>query len=469
MNKEIIRTSVIIPVYNTKRYLRECIDSVLLQSQKEIEIILVDDGSTDGSSEIIKEYANNYPFITAIYQKNQKQGAARNAGARIASGEYIYFLDSDDYIDEKTLSECYKIAKKQDLDFLMFDAIEFSEEDINDAKEKDGMNYDRSNLSIENKVYTGVEFWEEFYSKSGVLTSVPLLYINNAFFKKNDLFFEENVFYEDCDWIAKIYEYAQRITYIPYKFYYRRYRVCSTVMMNYTDVHFHSCIVLLKKLLDMFIKSEDIKVQCMIEARTNEMIRKLTVIIKVYISENRLESMRSEFFSFLESMLQSEKYVFEKSEKLSNNIFVFINMICKYLHGNDDIEIKILTNCKIYVQQYIKKKLQNIPLMDEKYSIGIYGKGIMCQNLLSIYNQYIGEIRAKICFIETNIDKETVYQGYPVYNVNELNNLQLDFVVISSFKYKNDMIQNVLEYGKKGIIIQELPEIVRLIQNDFYN
>ncbi|MBT0881442.1 glycosyltransferase, partial [Campylobacter sp. 2018MI27] len=92
------KVSVIIPVYNTEKYLGECLDSVINQSLKEIEIICVDDGSTDNSLEILKEYAAKDNRITVLTQENLYAGVARNAGMMVASGEYYHFLDSDDWV-----------------------------------------------------------------------------------------------------------------------------------------------------------------------------------------------------------------------------------------------------------------------------------------------------------------------------------------------------------------------------------
>ena len=91
------KVSVIIPVYNVEEYLRECLDSIVKQTLREIEIICVDDGSTDNSLEILKEYAKKDNRITVITQKNLHAGVARNAGLAVAKGEYLSFLDSDDF------------------------------------------------------------------------------------------------------------------------------------------------------------------------------------------------------------------------------------------------------------------------------------------------------------------------------------------------------------------------------------
>lgn len=101
--------SVIVPVYNSGLYLRKCLDSLLSQTFKEIEIIAVDDGSTDASSLILDEYAEFYPDLIVIHQSNQGQGAARNTGVSVARGQYIGFVDSDDYVDGNMYKHLYSL------------------------------------------------------------------------------------------------------------------------------------------------------------------------------------------------------------------------------------------------------------------------------------------------------------------------------------------------------------------------
>ena len=110
------KISVIIPVYNVDKYLRQCLDSVVNQTLEDIEIICVDDGSTDNSYAILMEYAQKDTRFKILKQNNQHAGVARNKGIKIASGEYIHFLDSDDYIDTDAYAEWYQVAKENDLD-----------------------------------------------------------------------------------------------------------------------------------------------------------------------------------------------------------------------------------------------------------------------------------------------------------------------------------------------------------------
>ena len=115
---EKIAVSVVIPVYNVKKYIKECLDSVLNQTLNNIQIICVDDGSTDGSEKILDEYEKKDSRITVIHKANGGYGQAMNIGNAHARGEYIAILEPDDYIDIDMYEELYSIAKEKDLDFV---------------------------------------------------------------------------------------------------------------------------------------------------------------------------------------------------------------------------------------------------------------------------------------------------------------------------------------------------------------
>ena len=112
------KVSIIIPVYNVEKYLRECLDSVINQTLKDIEIIIVNDGSTDNSIEIIQDYSNNCKNIKVINKQNEGCYKARNVGLETAKGEYIAFLDSDDYIEFNMYEKLYSKAKETDADIV---------------------------------------------------------------------------------------------------------------------------------------------------------------------------------------------------------------------------------------------------------------------------------------------------------------------------------------------------------------
>ena len=114
--------SVIIPIYNVERYLRDCIESVLAQSFSDIEVILVDDGSPDNCGAICDEYAGKDNRITVIHKKNGGLSDARNAGLDIARGKYILFVDSDDMIKKETVSHLYEYIRREKAQIVYFNA-----------------------------------------------------------------------------------------------------------------------------------------------------------------------------------------------------------------------------------------------------------------------------------------------------------------------------------------------------------
>ena len=123
-----LKISVIIPVYNVEKFLRECLDSVVNQTMRDIEIICVNDGSTDGSLDILKEYAKKDDRIIVINQTNGFVGSARNNGLKIAKGEYIQFVDSDDYLELNACETAYKYALLYNADVVVFGYKNFPEQ-----------------------------------------------------------------------------------------------------------------------------------------------------------------------------------------------------------------------------------------------------------------------------------------------------------------------------------------------------
>ena len=114
------KVSIIIPVYNVVKYLDKCIESVCAQTEKSIEIILVDDESNDGSIDVCRRWAEKDDRIVLIEQKNAGAGAARNTGLRAAKGEYLLFLDSDDFFEPDMVEEALKSIEEVNADFVVF-------------------------------------------------------------------------------------------------------------------------------------------------------------------------------------------------------------------------------------------------------------------------------------------------------------------------------------------------------------
>ena len=178
MSETAITLSVIIPVYNAENTIRETLDSVLGQSLQEIEVICVDDGSRDSSVEVIREYAARDPRVSLITQQNRYAGVARNAGMDAAKGEYLFFLDADDYVLDYALEAVCMKAEKHRLDCLKFLALTWDEKEgrFIDKPRNSGSNlrvedFDRL-LKVEKDsplLRLGVTPWSGIYRREFVL------------------------------------------------------------------------------------------------------------------------------------------------------------------------------------------------------------------------------------------------------------------------------------------------------------
>lgn len=204
-----IKVSVIIPVYNVEKYLRRCLESVANQTLKEIEVICVDDGSTDSSFDIIGEFAEKDARFTAVRQQNGGAGAARNNGLDRARGKYLSFLDSDDFFDEKMLEESYTCAEKYGADFVVFQSDQYHE-DTNEFKSVGWtLRYGelppyqpfnrRAMTDNVFKVFVGWT-WDKLYSREFVL--------------KNNLRFQEQRTSNDMLFVFSAVAVAKKIAYV---------------------------------------------------------------------------------------------------------------------------------------------------------------------------------------------------------------------------------------------------------------
>ena len=188
-----VKISTIIPIYNTSQYLKKCIDSIVNQTIgfENIELILVDDGSTDDSEKIIKKYLKKYKNIKYIYQENMGQASARNKGLKISSGKYISFVDSDDYIELDMYEELYNICETKKIDiatcdytFLKANKEEYVSFDFIEDSNKNFivMNTGPCNMIIKRELLIK----ENFEFPTGIiyedLASIPSLGINSKIF-----------------------------------------------------------------------------------------------------------------------------------------------------------------------------------------------------------------------------------------------------------------------------------------------
>lgn len=213
-----IKVSIIVPVYNVEKYLEKCLDSLINQTLKDIEIICVNDGSTDTSQEILEKYSKKDNRITIINQDNAGVSVARNSGIDIAKGEYIGFVDSDDWVDLNFYEKLYNSAIENDADIAVSSIIRWRK-------------YNKKyRVKYENKVYTTLQ------EKISACFIPKICYVWNKLYKSHIVqneHFTPNVYFEDIIWLPNIIKQANKIVTVDGTNYY--YRVNNNSIVKKTS------------------------------------------------------------------------------------------------------------------------------------------------------------------------------------------------------------------------------------------
>ena len=211
------KVSIIVPAYNTEKYISKCLLSLISQTLKEIEIIVVNDGSTDSTPFIIKKFSDADGRIKVITQTNQKQGVARNRGTEIATAEYIGFVDSDDWVDLDYFEKLYNTAKKYDSDIALATNVR-----IGNGKTKKRLNI------------TNEEFVQSLQKKIDISNQVKNPCPTNKIYRRsmlldNNIIWPEGVYCEDKLFTIQAIYYANGLVTVPNVHYYYYRNPNSTV------------------------------------------------------------------------------------------------------------------------------------------------------------------------------------------------------------------------------------------------
>jgi len=240
-----IKVSIILPVYNVEQYLDETFQSLINQSLKEIEIIAVNDGSTDESEDIIRKYVTQDSRITFYSQKNQGQSAARNLALQHATGEYIYMMDSDDVLaDKNALQISYEYAEKCKADFIFFDGDTLQEEDAAPLS----WNYRRTQDLEEMKAYSGEFLLNMMLDNSKHNCVVWLLLINHNYLKSIGLDFYPGIIHEDELFTTKLTIQSNNIYCLKKSFVKHRVRSASTMGKSYSKRNINCYLTVIDEL-----------------------------------------------------------------------------------------------------------------------------------------------------------------------------------------------------------------------------
>ncbi len=199
--------SVIVPAYNAEKYIKKCLDSILCQTKKEFEIVVVNDGSKDGTLDILNEYGGKYPeTVRVVSQENQGLSVTRNNGVLKAVGKYVIFLDSDDYIKPDMLEKLYNKAIEGDYDVVCSDVDCIYPDRVQTVSS--GVDFESADMTIE--------------QKKKMLINMYVVVVNKLYKRElfgGDMMFEPNVWFEDVLFSHKLVPNIKRISYVNEAFY----------------------------------------------------------------------------------------------------------------------------------------------------------------------------------------------------------------------------------------------------------
>lgn len=451
MEQDLVRFSVIIPVYNVRQYLTACMESVVHQNTEGIEVIVVDDGSTDDSGKICMEYALRYPFVQYIRKENGGLGAARNTGLSHAVGKYVVFLDSDDYWSGNCIEALWKcISENAYPDIVYFDSqiICESEEIIRD-QEYDSRMYHRKGR-IKGTIYQGAEFFCITYPRNFNVSACMAAY-RRLFLVESGIRFPAHVLYEDNLFSLKSVLRAERVVYLPERLYVRRYRESSIMTSKKNEKSIQEAAKIFDLVMD-FAEGEQGK---------HEKI----VFRKILHFAGMLA------YSFLQKCYE---YDTEQDEIIQKKNEVCTRILAAFREkGRENLYLEewfLLT----IIGQYLKKDvivmegkqgyrakagetIKELPFFHTDRRVGIYGMGNHTKELLSA-SRHLGRISADLFVIDSHMECGS-FEGLTVLNVRDVP-ADTEAVVISSFLYEQEMYEMAVQYLPKDI------KIVRMYQDE---
>lgn len=238
------KLSLVIPIYNVEAYLKQCLDSILTQHGVDMEVILVNDGSTDGSKAIIDDYVSRYPeLFIAVEKQNGGLGDARNCGAALAKGEYLAFLDSDDFYEPDVLAELIQTADEKQADLINFDFYEYYSEDKKEVRS--ALPKDIKKLDDKTYLFANPCAWNKL--------------IRRSCYEANKTMFPPRIWYEDIATTPAYVKVCKTIVYYPKPLVNYRQRADSITSKTKFSIRTLEIIEAMQLTINAFKGSEYIK------------------------------------------------------------------------------------------------------------------------------------------------------------------------------------------------------------------
>jgi len=426
------KISIIVPVYNVERYLEQCLDSIITQTLWEIEIICVDDGSTDSSSQILDDYAQQDARIKVIHKKNTGYGNSMNIGLDMASGEFIGIVESDDFASADMFEVLYNIAHDNGVEVVKSNFYEFSSEKTEFLEVLHKCSY--------NTVFCPRQNYEVFYAPPSIWSGI----YKRKYLIENKIKFTETpgASYQDTSFIFKVWACAQKV--IMTKEAYIHYRIDnSNSSVNSSSKIYSVC--------DEYESSEKYINDYLIENR--EMLMTLLNALKYQTYMWNYERLAAEFqYSFFETMVKefhdTKIKGFLNAEYFTKSSWIEMNTII------DTPNQFFKSTAKIYRDKclttkpalnYIMYENGFLELTKQYQNIIIYGAGVIGQIVMEYLKNH--EFEHILCLAVTNaLDNPEEIDGTPIRTISDLAEYtQKSLVIVATLERIQDEIINTLK------------------------
>lgn len=433
--------SIVVPVYNVQDYLRECLESLVNQTFHNIEIIIVDDGSTDDSAIIIQEYVKKYSYIRTIRQLNKGQGSARNAGLRLAAGKYVYFCDSDDYVDIDTIKVCVHNAEKFDVDLVIFQADIF---DDYGEKEDNVYHFFEKLENSNDQICRGIYFFKKYYNTIPFL-NIPMMLIRKEFLISNKIETIEIRKYEDMDFFYQVICYDPKMVFLNKNLYHRRNRDNSTTSIPFGIIDVECYVKVYSEIMNYAVNGLE-ELYTLISVKKIYEAVQIASKIKYMIPDELIKLVIRAFLSYCEGCFK-------------NDLKLCLSAYYCFRYVDDQLRLGLFNPFFNTLKKQIKNYIDDSCLMIPDKKVGIYGTGIYAKRILDCVEELFGKPKAEIIYIDSKIQSDSKeFKGCKIKNIADVNLNDINVILIISKKYENE-IYNGLPDAMKEITIRTLDYI----------
>ncbi|MEJ9114149.1 glycosyltransferase [Bacillus paramobilis] len=340
------KISIIVPVYNAEKYIIQCIESLLSQTLQECEFIFVNDGSKDNSRKIIECFERNDKRIRIINQTNQGVSIARNIGLSAARGEYIGFVDADDYVEKDMYEILYKTAKKDNCDAV----ISNFEEEIEGHKIITKYSFPRD--IVLKKDFIEQELLPYFLRMDNLNTAVNKIYRTNTIKEKNIKFPEKVELGEDGMFNILFFNNAEKVKYIDYRgYHYREVKGSATRNISEKDYFKRAVEVYKVDMSKVFINMDDIKIR---QLQAIKLINSLMSYVHIYFQPCKDMGFKKRY-QYVKKMIQ-DRYVREALPIYYSNVYYTLGKYERFIISLIKIKSTIGLYCVTSYSRYKNKQ-----------------------------------------------------------------------------------------------------------------